>query len=108
MTKEERIKIMTKEAEETGLARTLYKLGKVSSELSSAADDLALIYEDRSKLNKQLCTGKVFNKYYRLRMLMDEVLYLHNIKSWDAIDHQADNVYEVINRQFGGILDDNT
>ena len=111
MTKEERQKLVKEEADETGLPKTLYTVVNVASRLANAADDLALITEGRSKLNKELYTGMLFNNYYRLRMLMDEVLYLHNIESWDVVDHQADTVYETIDNKLSqseGGTDDNT
>lgn len=111
MTKEERQKLVKAEADETGLPKTLYKVVNVASRLANAADDLALITEYRSKLNKELYTGMLFNNYYRLQMLMDEVLYLHNIESWDTLENQVDNVYKTIDNkllQSEGGIDDNT
>ena len=101
MTEDERQKLEKAEADETGLPKTLYKVMNVASRLANAADDLALITEGRSKLNKELYTGMLFNNYYRLRMLMNEVLYLHGIESWDVLENQVDRVYK-------GGTDDNT
>lgn len=111
MTEDERQKLEKAEADETGLPKTLYKVMNVASRLANAADDLALIAEGRSKLNKELYTGMLFNNYYRLQMLMNEVLYLHGIESWDAVDHQVDTVYKTIDNKLSqseGGTDDNT
>lgn len=94
MTEDERQKLVKGEADETGLPKTLYKVMNVASRLANAADDLALITEGRSKLNRELYTGMLFNNYYRLQMLMDEVLYLHGIESWDVLENQVDRMYQ--------------